>query len=142
MAWTTSTWRVALLLSVATLLAFLARALIDYGFVYRELYHGTRPISILTVVYLAFIAGWIWALLAASHNARPAMYVLLGYAAITALHAGVTQVVFCPVPCRTAWPIGQVVISLNLLLGIPAVVVALLSLGRKPSTPSAPHPLT
>jgi hypothetical protein len=130
---TTSTWRAALLLSVATLLSFLARALIDYGFVYRELYHGTRPIGILTLVYLAFIAGWIWALLAASHNTRPAMYVLLVYGAITALHAGGTQVAFCPFPCRTAWPLGQVVIWLNLLLGIPAVVVALFSLRRTPA---------
>lgn len=130
---TPSTWRVALLLSVATLLSFLARALIDFGFVYRELYHGTRPIGILTLAYVAFLAGWIWALLAASHSTRSAMYVLLGYAAITALHAGGTQVVFCPFPCRAAWPLGQVVMLLNLLLGIPAVVVALLSLGRKPT---------
>jgi hypothetical protein len=130
---TTSTWRDALLLSVATLLSFLARALIDYGFVYRELYRGTRPIGILTLVYLAFIAGWIWALLAASHNTRRAMYVLLVYGAIVALHAGVTQVAFCPFPCRTAWPLGQVVIWLNLLLGVPAVVVSALSLRRTPT---------
>ena len=130
---TTSMWRAALVLSVATLLSFLARALIDYGFVYRELYHGTRPIGVLTLVYVAFIAGWIWALLAASHNIRRAMYVLLAYGAIIALHAGATQVVFCPFPCRTAWPLAQVVIWLNLLLGIPAVAVAVLSLRRKPA---------
>ena len=130
---TTSTWRAAVLLSVATLLSFLARALIDYGFVYRELYHGTRPIGILTLVYLVFIAGWIWALLAASHNTRRAMYTLLAYGAIIALHAGVTQVVFCPFPCRTAWPLAQAAIWLNLLLGIPAVAVAVVSLRRKPA---------
>jgi hypothetical protein len=130
---TTSTYRTALLLSVATLLAFLGRALIDYAFVYRELYQATRPIGILTLVYLAFIAGWIWALLAASHNSRRAMYALLGYGAVIALHAGFTQMVFCPYPCRTAWPLGQVVILLNLILAIPAVIVAVLSLRQKPA---------
>ena len=124
MTMTTPTWRSALFLSVATLLSFLARAFIDYGFVYRELYHGTRPISILTLAYIAFIGGWIWALLAASHNTSRAMYVLLGYNAIVVLHAGGTQLAFCPFPCQTAWPLGQVVISLNFLLGVPAVVLA------------------
>ncbi len=126
-----SIWNAALILSVATLLSFMARAFIDYGFVYRELYPTTGSIGILTLVYVAFLAGWIWALLSASHMAKRAMYALLAYGAIIALHAGVTLYSFCPFPCRTAWPVRQIVISSNLLLGIPAVVAALLSLTRK-----------
>ncbi len=126
-----STWNGALILSAGAFLAFIARALIDYGFVYREVYPSTRSIGILTLVYLGFIAGWIWALLAASHKIRRAMYALLAYGAIIVLHGGVTLVSFCPFPCRTAWPVGQVVIWSNLLAGIAAVVAALFSLARK-----------
>ena len=95
-----SIWNAALILSVATLLSFMARAFIDYGFVYRELYPTTGSIGILTLVYVAFLAGWIWALLSASHMAKRAMYALLAYGAIIALHAGVTLYSFCPFPCR------------------------------------------
>lgn len=132
-----STWNAALILSVATLLSFLARAFIDYGFVYREVYPSIRSLSILTLVYLAFIAGWIWALLAASHNSRRAIYVLLAYGAIIVLHGSVTLVTFCPVPCRTAWPAGQVVIGSSLLASTCAVVALALSLTRKGSAEAA-----
>ena len=125
------TWNAAVLLSVAALLSFVARAFIDFGFVYRELYPSTRSIGILTLVHLGFIAGWIWALLAASHKSRRAMYALLGYGAIIVLHGVVTLVSFCPFPCRTAWPVGQVIIWSTLLLGISAVVAVLWSLARK-----------
>lgn len=126
-----STWSAALILSVATLLSFIARAFVDYGFVYRALYPTTGSIGILTLAYVAFFGGWLWALLSASHLSRRAMYALLAYGAIITLHACVTLFVFCPFPCRTAWPLGQIVIAANLLLGIPAVVAALVSLRRK-----------
>ncbi len=126
-----SAWNAALTLSIATLLSFIARAFIDYGFVFRELYPATGSIGILTLVYVAFLAGWIGALLSASHMVRRAMYALLAYGAIVALHAGVTFYSFCPFPCRTAWPVGQVVITANLLLGVLGVAAALLGLRRR-----------
>jgi hypothetical protein len=126
-----SKWNTAVILSVAAFLSFVARAFIDYGFVYRELYPSIRSIGILTLVYLGFIAGWLWALLAASHKTRQAMYALLIYGAIILLHAGVTLVVFCRFPCQTAWPVGQVFILASLLSGIAAVVAAVLSLRQK-----------
>ena len=125
-----STWNAALILSVASLLSFLARTFIDYGFVYKDLYPSTRSIAILTVINLCFIAGWIWALLAASHKSRRAMYALLIYGAVVVLHGVVTLVSLCPYPCRTAWPVGEVVILSNLFAGIPAVVVIVSSLTR------------
>jgi hypothetical protein len=126
-----SAWNAALFLSVASLLSFLARSFIDYGFVYRELYPSTRSIAVLIVITLAFIAGWIWALLAASHKSRPGMYALLTFGAVVVLHGVATMVVLCPSPCRTAWPIGEVVIWSNLLVGIPAVAAAVTSLTQK-----------
>jgi hypothetical protein len=127
----TSTWNAALILSVAALLSFLARTFIDYGFVYKDLYPSIRSIAILTLVNLAFIAGWIWALLAASHERRRAMYVLLIYGAVVVLHGVVTLVSLCPSPCPTAWPVGEVVIWSNVLVGFLAVVAIVSSLRRK-----------
>lgn len=126
-----STWNTAVILSVAAFLSFVARAFVDYGFVYRQIYPSTGSIGILILVYLGFIAGWIWAILAASHKAQRAMYALLIYGAIILLHAGVTLVSFCPFPCRTGWPIGQVVILASLLCGLAAVVAAGLSLRQQ-----------
>ena len=127
----TSTWNAALILSVAALLSFLARTFIDYGFVYQGLYPSIRSMAILTLITLVFIAVWIWALLAASHERRRAMYVLLIYAAVVVLHGVVTLVTLCPTPCPTAWPLGEVVIWSNVLVGILAVVAVVSSLTRK-----------
>ena len=126
-----SPWNAAVIFSFAALLSFLARTFIDYGFVYKELYPSTRALAILTVITLSFIAGWIWALLAASHNSRRAMYALLIYGAIVVLQGAVTLVSLCPSPCRTAWPIGEVVIWSNLVVGVPAIVAIVLRLARK-----------
>jgi hypothetical protein len=83
-----------------------------------------------------FLAGWIWALLLAARGSRRAMIVLLAYETIIVFHALGTQVVFCPFPCQTAWPLAQIVVVANLLFGIPAALTALLSLTRKPAVSS------
>jgi hypothetical protein len=126
-----STWNAALILSGAALLSFLARTFIDYGFVYRELNFSTRSIALITVLALAFCAGWIWALLSASHQSRRAMYVLLIYDAFLMLFGVMTLVSLCPSPCRTAWPLGEIVIWSNLLVGIAAALAVVFSLARK-----------
>jgi hypothetical protein len=127
----TSTWNAAVILSVVALLSFLARTFIDYGFVYPGLYPSIRSIAILTLINLVFIAGWIWALLAASHERRRAMYVLLIYGVVVVLHGVVTQVTLCPSPCPTAWPLGEVVIWSNILAGMLAVIAIVSSLRRR-----------
>jgi len=127
----TSAWTAALILSVASLLSFLARTFLDYEFVYEDLNLSTSSQALVTVFNLAFIAGWIWALLAASHKSRRAMYALLVYDALLVLFGIATLVSFCPSPCRTAWPIGEIAIWSNLLVGIPAIIAVLLSLTRR-----------
>lgn len=44
----------------------------------------------------------------------------------------------CPSPCRTAWPVRQIAIWSNVLVGLGAAVLTALSLFRKP-VPSAPE---
>jgi len=129
-------WTAALILSGFSLLSFLARTSIDYGFVYQELSLTTASLGLLTIFNLAFFAGWIWALVSASHRSRRAMFALLVYDALLVLFGLTTFLSFCPSPCRTAWPVGELAIWSNLLVGIPATVVVALKLFSRPSQAS------
>ena len=120
--------RWALILSGASLLSFLARTFVDYAFVYREdMNISMAGFGLITLVNLAFLAGWIWALIAASHQSRRAMTVLTIYNGILILFGVATVIVLCPWPCRTAWPTGQIAIVSNLVVGIPAAIASLRS---------------
>ena len=122
---------VALLLSGAALLSFLSRTFIDYRFVYGEMNPGTGSFALLTLASLAFYAGWIWAIVAASHQRRRAMFILLAYDFLLVVFGITTLISLCPSPCRTAWPVGEIAIWSNLLVGALATVVVARSLFRK-----------
>lgn len=68
-------WKAAIILSLAALLSFLARTFLDFRFVYEEIGLGISSLALVTVLNLAFFAGWIWALIAASHRSRKALVV-------------------------------------------------------------------
>ncbi len=113
-----------LVLSTAALLSFLARTFIDYGFVYEELNLGALSLGLVTLFNLALFGGWIWALLSASHGGRRAIAVLLGYHVLLVLFGVSTLLSFCPSPCRTAWPVAEIATWSNLVIGIPATLLA------------------
>ena len=128
-------WIAAILLSLASLLSFLARTFIDYGYVYEEFGLHVPSLTLITLFNLALFAGWIWALVSASHQSRKAMYVLAVYDGFLILFGLLTLASFCPSPCRTAWPLGEAAIWANLLVGIPALAGAVLALRAKTSNP-------
>lgn len=114
----------ALVLSGGALLSFLARTFVDYRFVYEEINLATGSLATVTAFNLLFFGGWIWALVLASHGGRLAMGVLLAYAALLVVFGAATIVSFCPTPCQTFWPVGEIVIWSNVVIGVPAVVLA------------------
>jgi len=126
-------WTTAVVLSIASLLSFLARTFLDYGFVYQELSLTNATLGIVTLFNLVFIGGWIWALVSASHGGRRAMFALLVYDALLVLFGLATLTSFCPSPCQTAWPVGEVAIWSNLLVGVPATFVVARNLLSKTS---------
>ena len=128
-------WGAALLFSGAALLSFLTRTFIDYRFVYAELGYSNASLIGITIFHLAWYGGWTWALVSASHRRRPAMYVLVGYASLLVVYGVMTTLVWCPPPCRTMWPLGEIAIWSNWVFGIGAVVSAVLALrsGESPS---------
>ena len=126
-------WTGALVFSGAALLSFLTRTFIDYRFVYAELNFTNASLISVTLFNLAFYGGWIWALVSASHRRRPAMYILIGYATLLIVYGLATSITWCPSPCQTAWPFGELTIWSNYVLGITAVSFAALSLWAKQS---------
>ena len=128
----TRVWKAAIILSLAALLSFLARTFLDFRFVYQEIGLDVPSLSVATILNLAFFAGWIWALIVASHAGRKAMYALLALDVLLVFFGLSTLTSFCPSPCQTAWPLGEVLIWSNLLIGIPAVATAIMALRTGP----------
>lgn len=123
-------WNAAQILAGAALLSFLARAFVDFRFVYAELGVDAGALGFAILIHLALLAGWIWAIVAASHRRR-AMYVLLGYNIMLIIWALFTLSALCPSPCRTGWPVGEIAIWSNLVVGVAAAVVAAIGLFRR-----------
>ncbi len=123
--------KAALALSGASLLSFLARTFVDYGYVYHEMNLQGGALGFVTLFNLGFFGGWIWALVAASHEGRRAMFVLLGYSVLLVVFGLATSVSLCPSPCQTAWPVGEIAIWSNSVIGIPATIAVALSLFSK-----------
>ena len=125
-------WKAAIIMSLAALLSFLARTFLDFRFVYEEIGLDVPSLSVATILNLAFFGGWIWALIVASHASRKAMYALLVLDTLLLLFGISTLTSFCPSPCPTAWPLGEVLIWSNLLIGFPAVAAAVMALRMRP----------
>jgi hypothetical protein len=126
-----------LIASGLALLSFLTRTFIDYRFVYAEMGLGARELNFLTVFNLVFYGGWIAALVAASHARRGALYVLMIYSALLTVFGVYTMRSLCPSPCRTFWPIGEIAIWSNVVIGLVATALAAMSLFR--TSPPAPR---
>jgi hypothetical protein len=126
------TWTAALILSAAALLSFLARTFVDYRFVYGALDPDATGLGFAILIHVALFGGWIWALAAASHGRKAAMYVLLGYHLVVAIFGLYTMTTLCPSPCRTGWPVGEISIWSNLVTGVCAALLAAVSVFRKP----------
>jgi hypothetical protein len=129
---TNTIWTTALVVSGLALLSFLTRTLIDYRFVFAELGFGERELGFATLFTLGFYGGWIAALVAASHAGRKAMVVLMAYGAVLIAFGLFTMTTLCPSPCRTFWPVGEIAIWSNVLIGGAATVLAAISVFRKP----------
>ena len=120
----------ARIFSVAALLSFIARAFVDFRFVYAELGFDAGALGFAILIHLVVLGGWIWAIVAASHGRR-ALYVLLGYAIMVFSWGLYTLRALCPSPCRTGWPVAEIAIWSNVAIGLPAAAFAAIVLFRR-----------
>lgn len=115
----------AITLTVISLLVFLGRAFIDFYFVFGEFGLSLGMVTVAILVYLALFGGWIWALLAAVKGSSRGVAALFGFNLFFLLFIAVgTLVSYCPSPCSTAWPLGEITNWLSLVVGL-LVAIAL-----------------
>lgn len=129
----------AITLSVIALLAVLARlTFLDALFVseFRSGFSADQPgpIALSMLGYMVLFGGWIWALLAATGGSRAGMIVALIFSVLAALGGGpLTLLDFCgPAGCA-AWPVGNIIVWVALIVGLAASI----ALGRQSFV--APH---
>jgi hypothetical protein len=106
-------------LSVISLLVFLGRTFIDFYYVYREFSLDVGMVTLAILINLALFGGWIWGLLSAAQGSRRGLITVFGFNLFFLLVIAVgTLVSYCPSPCRTGWPIGEIFIWASLVAGL------------------------
>lgn len=111
-----------------SLLAFavgIGRTLIDWGVVYPELGMVSDAAGMFPrlVAYSLIFGVWAWALTAMARGQRRGVWVALVLTLIANVGLGVgTTVAFCPTPCQTLWPIGELWNWATTLTGAAAAV--------------------
>ncbi|MDP9281064.1 MAG: hypothetical protein M3P38_03075 [Chloroflexota bacterium] len=111
-----------------SLLAFvvgLGRTFIDWGIVYPELGLMSDAASAFpTLVAYSLVFGvWAWALIAMARGQRRGVWVALVLTLLANVGLGLgTTFAFCPTPCQTLWPIGELWNWATTLTGAGAVI--------------------
>jgi hypothetical protein len=113
----------AITLAVISLLVFLGRTFIDFYFVYGEFALDIGMIGVTMLFHQALFGGWIWGLLAAVQGNRRGLVVVFGFNLFFLLFIAVgTLVSYCPSPCRTGWPLGEITIWSSFVAGLLAAI--------------------
>jgi uncharacterized protein involved in cysteine biosynthesis len=94
------------------------------------------------VLYVAIFSGWILALLSIARGGRAGLWVALGLTLLLNVGLGLgTTLAFCPTPCRTLWPVGELWNWATTLSGIVASILIIRALAElrtgSPRVPTA-----
>ena len=115
--------RGAITLAVISLLVFLGRAFIDFYYVYGEFGLSVGVVSGTTLIHMVLFGGWIWSLLSAVQGSRRGLIAVFGFNLFFFLFIAVgTLVSYCPSPCQTGWPPGEIAIWTSLITGFLASI--------------------
>ena len=93
--------------------------LLDWHFVLGEWGLTISQLGLAALIYVAFISGWIWALIAVRGGSRRALYALLAYALLLCVYAIQDLLVYCPTTCPQIW-LYYIANWGNLLFGVLA----------------------
>ncbi|MCL4249517.1 MAG: hypothetical protein KJ065_15345 [Anaerolineae bacterium] len=122
-----------LALSCAALLSFLGRTFLDYGYVFPEFGVTITALLAVTLGVLAFYGVWLWSLLAVARGSRKGLVALLIFDLLLVVFGVSTFTTSCPSPCPTAWPLGEILLWSNVVIGTAACLTALRQLVRRGS---------
>ncbi|HEY5729228.1 MAG TPA: hypothetical protein VLA72_02815 [Anaerolineales bacterium] len=131
------TWLISLngtiTLSVIAFLTFQGRAFMDWRYEYPNQDPTGSLDTMMALIYMALIGGWLWGLLAASRGSRRGLIVcLIAVLLLDVAFALVTYLLFCPpwTGC-TGWPNAWPWNWSNLISGAIAAVALAFQLRRK-----------
>jgi len=122
-----ATRRTAVALAGGGLIAFFARALLDWRFVYPKYMAETDVLMTAATVafYAAVGAIWIWGIVGLAAGRRSAANAIVVLAVLLLVLAGLaTPLFFCSGSCKTVWPLFDLVNLAGLALGVLAAVSA------------------
>jgi hypothetical protein len=116
--------RYAPTLTLAALAAFVWRTLLDFRFVAEVMPSSDAPaVFAISALYTAIIIAWAWAVRAVARGSRPWAIVALALAVVVNLGQGLgTLFVFCPTPCQTVWPVGEMANWTLLVAGLASAL--------------------
>ena len=129
MAWLRSP-RTAVALAALAFLAFFARALIDWRFVYPGFMAETdiATAAAAIVFYLAVGAIWIWGIVGLAAGRRSGANAVLIVSLLFLVLLGVaTPAALCAFPCQTAWPLMEIANWTGIVVGVLSSASAFLS---------------
>lgn len=121
----TSSSNLVVATSFFALAIFMWGILLDWHFVITDWVATTGQFGFTALVYVAFICGWIWALIAVRGGSRRARYVLLGYALLLCAYALQDLIIYCPSTCPRIW-LYYIANWGNLALGLASGVAIVL----------------
>jgi hypothetical protein len=110
------------MLSLAAFLGFFARSIIDFRYVYVEQMPDLSATVTVIVVYTVFVGGWVVALLALAAGQQRGALACLVLSLLPILLGVSTEVAFCPTPCDTAAPVGDILNWVCLALGVASAI--------------------
>ena len=113
--------------SFSALVVFMWGILLDWHFVLSEWGLTISQLGLAALIYAAFIAGWIWALIAIRGGSRRALYALLVYALLLCVYAIQDLLVYCPTTCPQIW-LYYIANWGNLLFGVASSAIVILRL--------------
>ena len=116
-------FRGAISLALISLLVFLGRTLLDFYYVYGEFNLSVGMVSGTILVHMFLFGGWIWSLLSAVQGSRRGLIAVFSFNLFFLLFIAVgTLVSYCPSPCQTGWPLGEIAIWTSLITGLLASI--------------------
>jgi hypothetical protein len=118
---------------VPALLVFLWSVLLDWHFVVGEFNLTTGQLGIGALIYVAFIGGWVWGIVAAAQGGNRALIVLLIYAILLCAYAIMDLLVYCPETCPSI-PLYYIANWANLIMGLLAVVAVVVQMRQRPAS--------
>lgn len=132
--------RGAINITVISLLVFLGRTLIDFYYVYGEFGLSVAMVSGTMLVHMVLFGGWIWSLLSAVQGSRRGLIAVFGFNLFFFLFIAVgTLVSYCPSPCQTGWPLGEIAIWTSLITGLLASISLGIQIWGSTSEKSTDH---